>query len=305
MARHPSTGRRAGSSRPSRPRYDKRLGQHHLVDGKLCRPLVDYLALLANAALAARADVLPPPRRLEGRGVLEIGPGGGVLTRELLAAGARVDAWELDPAWALGPCRQLRNQWPQQLRLTVADALNIPWAHLPPGTLVAGNLPYNVATPLLRHLLRCWEQVPAGAFLVQWEVGERLVAAPGTSAYGALSVLVAARARARLLGRVKAGSFRPPPKVDGALVGLELMEPPRPEEEMPAFEKTVFLAFGQRRKTVRNALAAGWGKEGAREALEEASIDPGQRAERLALADFLRLHDARRRLSPVASKEEK
>src|ERR1700760_3783439 len=114
---------------PSKPRLKKALGQHHLVDGALCRPLIQFLA--------------PEDKR-----VLEIGPGGGVLTAELLAAGARVLGWELDPAWAPPPA--------------------------PP--LVPGNLPYNVSTAILEDLLPHHARIPRAAFLVQKEVAERIVA---------------------------------------------------------------------------------------------------------------------------------
>lgn len=266
-----------------RLRLDKRLGQHHLVSGALCRPLIDYL-------------------RPAGERVLEIGPGGGVLTRELLAAGAaKVLAWELDPAWAAALGAAAKHE-PRdgRLALLVGDALAIDWRRLAGAGrphLVAGNLPYNVATPIVERMLT---GAPPGAvahaaFLLQREVAERLVAGPGDPAYGALSVLVAAYAEARLLGRVKAGSFRPPPRVESAFVGLAPHPPPLPPAEMVGFRSTVGLAFGQRRKTLKNALGAGWGREEAARALAEAGLDPGARAERLGLDGFLALERARRR----------
>ena len=180
-----------------------------------------------------------------------MGPGGGVLTDELLAAGARVWAWELDPAWAF----TLRRD--PALDVVVGDAMTIPWQRLPAPVLAAGNLPYAISTALIARMLRHPRRVPRAAFLVQKEVGDRLVAGPGDPDYGALSVLVAARSEARLLGRVKAGSFRPPPKVDGAFVGLVVHEPPLSADEMARFEATVHRAFGQRRKTLRNSLGRG------------------------------------------------
>ncbi len=223
------------------PILKKSLGQHHLVDGAICRPLTAFL-------------------QPGGHRVLEIGPGGGVLTAELLAAGARVTGWELDLTWAAELRRRLHDP---ALTLVVGDALEIAWSRLSAPTLVAGNLPYNVATAIIERLLPHHETVPRVAFLVQREVAERLVAGPRDEAYGSLSVLVAAWAKARVLGRVRPGSFRPPPKVESAFVGFELHPPPLPPEQMPAFTAFVRLAFGQRRKTLRNALAAGWGRERA------------------------------------------
>ncbi len=256
------------------PRLKKALGQHHLVDPRICGPLVAFL-------------------RPAGERVLEIGPGGGVLTRELARWGARVWAWELDPEWAFALRGSLADgraaPGVPKPALVVGDALEIPWQRLPAPTLVTGNLPYNVATALVSRLLRHPERIPRAAFLVQKEVAERLVAGPREPAYGALSILVQARAEVRVLGRVKAGSFRPPPKVDGAFVGFDLRPPPLAAPGMATLEETVHLAFGRRRKTLRNSLGAGWGREPAERALAEAGISPGARAEELSLADFLRL----------------
>lgn len=258
------------------PRLKKALGQHHLVDGRLCAPAIRHL-------------------RPAGERVLEVGPGGGVLTRELAAAGAAVWAWELDPEWAVS----LRERWPAGLPapgLVVGDALEIPWGRLPAPTLAAGNLPYGIATALIARMLRHPERVPRAAFLVQREVADRLTAGPGGADYGALSVLVRARAEVAHLGRVKAGSFRPPPKVDGAFVGLTAVAPPLPAEGpagMEAFEAAVKASFATRRKTLRNALGAAWGRAAAEAALEAAGIDTGARAGELSVADFVRLTLAR------------
>jgi 16S rRNA (adenine1518-N6/adenine1519-N6)-dimethyltransferase len=254
------------------PALKKRLGQHHLVDGALCRPLLDFLAPA-------------------GQRVLEIGPGGGALTVQLLAGGARVLGWEVDPDWAFLLRRRLRNPG---LSLVLGDAMAVPWHRLPAPTLAAGNLPYNIATALIEDLLPHGDRISRAAFLVQKEVAERLVAGPGDPAYGSLSVIVAAYAGARLLGRVRKGSFRPPPKVEGAFVGFALHPPPLPSPEMLPFVATVRLAFGQRRKTLRNALAAGWGREQAEAVLAAAGIPESTRAEALGLEDFLGIERARR-----------
>ena len=246
----------------------KKLGQHHLLRSSICAPLVDYLE---------------PAERL----VVEIGPGGGVLTQSLLAAGARVIAAEIDMPWAVALSRQLESG---PVCVLCADATEIDWRRLPSGTLVTGNLPFNVSTVLIEQLLPHWQRVPRAAFLVQKEVGDRLAAGPGDGAYGALSVLTAARARVSKLGRVSRGSFRPPPKVDGVFIGLQLTEPVLEEPRMRGFVATVRLAFSQRRKQLRNALAAGWGREVALAALAAAGIDARSRAEELSLDRFVRLH---------------
>jgi 16S rRNA (adenine1518-N6/adenine1519-N6)-dimethyltransferase len=255
------------------PRLKKSLGQHHLRQGDLCRPLVEFL-------------------QPAGARVVEVGPGGGVLTRELLAAGtAAVVAWEYDLAWAFALRRQTEDD---RLTLVVADALDLAWDRYPAPTLVAGNLPYGIGTALIERLLAQAEpeSIPRAAFLVQLEVAERLLAAPGSPAYGGLSVLTAARSDVRLLGRVSKGSFRPPPKVDGAFIGLTLKAPPVTREEMVGLAVTIRLAFAYRRKTLRNSLAAGWGAATATAVCEELGLGNSTRAQELALGDFVRLHQA-------------
>lgn len=256
-------------TRTPTPRLKKRYGQHHLVDGGLCRPLVDFL-------------------RPAGQRVVEVGPGGGILTRELLNAGARVMAWEVDLEWAAhlaGP--GVRHP---ELQVVAGDVLDQPWERFPSTTLVTGNLPFNVGTRIIESLLPHHRRVPRAAFMVQKEVADRLVAGPGDGAYGGLSVLVALHARARYLGTVKPGSFRPPPKVSAAFVGLELRSPELRPEELPSFYRLVRATFAHRRKTLRNNLGVPWGKARAVEILERSEIDAGRRAETLGLDDFLRLH---------------
>ncbi len=224
--------------------------------------------------------------------MLEIGPGGGVLTVGLLEEGAAaVDACELDRDWAFHLRERLASP---RLRLLVADALGLAWRRFPEGLLVAGNLPYNVATAVIERLLLEAHTVPRAGFLVQREVAERLVAGPGEADYGALSVLTVARAEARILGRVGRGAFRPRPEVDGAFVGFALRPPPLPAAELCDFAATVRLAFGLRRKTLRNALAAGWGRAAADRALDRLGLGPKTRAEALPLEAFVALH----RLAP-------
>lgn len=253
-----------------RPAYKKTLGQHHLIHGALCRPLIDFLAPA-------------------GQRVLEIGPGGGVLTAELAAAGARVLALEVDLPWAFYVADRV-----PKTRVVALDALTFRWDLLREPTLVAGNLPFNVGTRLIERLLPHADRVPRAGFMVQKEVAERLVARPGDSAYGSLSVWARAHAKVVWLGRVKAQSFRPPPKVDAAFVGLTLRESRYRGDDRVAFQKLIRLAFAQRRKTLRNTLGSGWGKERADEVLAAAGIDPRRRAETLDLAAFETLFEISR-----------
>ena len=260
----------------SRPSRRKALGQHHLRRGASARPLVDFLALTA------------------GDRVLEIGAGGGELTLELARSGARVAAVELDLGWAVELRRRLREAAPQvtPVAIAVADALAIAWQRLPAGWKVAGNLPYSVGTAIVERFLR---GAPAGTragFLLQREVVERMVAAPGDAAYGALSVLVAARARARRLGVLAPGAFVPPPKVESAFVGLERLPEELAAEDSRRFERVVRAAFARRRKTLRNALGAAFGREAAERALAGAAIAADRRAEELDLEAFRRLAGA-------------
>jgi len=261
--------------RPDRPPLRRSHGQHHLRDGAICRPLVDFLRLA------------------EGDGVLEIGAGGGVLTGELLRRGARVVAVEIDPAWAFAlAARGGEGERRDRRSIVVADALELDWRRLPAGWRVAGNLPYNVGTAIVERLLAA---APAGlraAFLLQREVVERMTARPGDDPYGALSLLVAARARAERLGVVRPGAFVPPPKVDSAFVGLETVAAPLPPAAMAELERLIRVAFSQRRKSLRNAVAAGYGRAAAERALAAAGIAPARRAEELGLAEFLALREA-------------
>jgi 16S rRNA (adenine1518-N6/adenine1519-N6)-dimethyltransferase len=259
-----------------RPPLRKSLGQHHLKHGALCRPAIEFL-------------------RPEGRIVVEIGPGGGVLTGQLLAAGAGVLAWELDLGWAIELDRRLGDR---ALRVVVGDALELPWERLAPGTLVAGNLPFAVATPILEGFLERGVGLPRAAFMVQDEVARRLTAEPGSRAYGYLTVAVAALASVQMLGRVAPGSFVPAPKVAGAFIGLERREPAVPLAGMASFRAAVGAAFAHRRKTIMNSIAARYGRPAAVAALERAGLEPGRRAETFSLADFVRLDLALREVTP-------
>ncbi len=263
------------------PLLKKRLGQHHLRDGALCRPVIEYL-------------------RPAGHRVVEIGPGGGVLTAALVTAGARVTAFEVDLDWVFELRRrrvQAATVDPQAgFDVLAMDAQCFDWSRLRAPTLVTGNLPFNVATRLIESVLPHSSQVPRAAFMVQKEVADRLVAKPEDSAYGSLSVLVAAQACAQFLGVIRPGSFHPPPKVAAAFVGLELHPPPVPAEDWRAFAGLVRLAFSLRRKTLRNSLASGLGKARSGALLAAMGWGDRCRAQELAVANFVELFQAYRDL---------
>ncbi len=259
----PQTGLEVGA-----PPRRKALGQHHLRQGELCRPLLDFLAV-------------------EDREVIEIGSGGGVLTAELLASARSVTAVELDLFWACYLARRLAGP---RLRIVVADALDLDWRRLARGTAVAGNLPYGIATALVERLL---DFAPGGTrlgFLVQLEVAARLVAAIGDPHFGSLSVLVAARGQATVLGRVRPGSFIPPPRVDSAYVGIVLETRAESIEEWHEFKVTVRAGFQRRRKTLLNSLKSAWGPTIAQAAVSAIGGDPRRRAETLSLDEWRLVH---------------
>jgi 16S rRNA (adenine1518-N6/adenine1519-N6)-dimethyltransferase len=222
-----------------------------------------------------------------GDRIVEIGPGLGALTGPLLARAQAITAVEIDRDLA----QRLRQSFgPQQLALIEGDALRLDWAALAAADArplrIVGNLPYHISTPLLFALLAVAARVRDQHFMLQKEVVDRMVAAPGGRDYGRLSVMLQFRYRVARLFVVPPGAFSPAPQVSSAIVRLV----PRPQAELPAvdeptFARVVTAAFGQRRKTLRNALAA---------VLDEASIcacgiDPGARAETLPVADFVAL----------------
>ena len=258
-------------------RPSKRLGQNFVIEPGTVRRI---------AALAA----LRPDDE-----VLEVGPGLGSLTLALLEAGpAGVIAVEVDPALAGELPHTIAARAPGLAgRLTViaGDALDVTEPDLPavPSVLVA-NLPYNVAVPVLLHLLAALPGLRRGLVMVQAEVADRMCAPPGSRVYGAPSVKLAWYAAARPAGTVSRSVFWPVPNVDSRLVAFTRHDPP----EGPAGREEVFAvvdaAFGQRRKTLRAALA-GWAGSApeAERLLRAAGIDPGARGESLSVAEFARL----------------
>ena len=259
-------------------RPSKRLGQNFVVEQGTVRKI---------AALAAvrPADV-----------VLEIGPGLGSLTLALLEAGpARLVAVEIDRALAAELPVTIAARAPGLAgRVTVihADALGVREPDLgdPPPDLLVANLPYNVAVPVLLHLLAALPTLARGLVMVQAEVADRICAPPGSRVYGAPSVKVAWFAAARPARAVPRTVFWPVPNVDSRLVALTRHDPPAVSVGRGEVFAVVDAAFGQRRKTLRAALA-GWAGSApeAERLLRAAGIDPAARGEALGVAEFARL----------------
>jgi 16S rRNA (adenine1518-N6/adenine1519-N6)-dimethyltransferase len=234
--------------------------------------------------------------------VVEVGPGLGSLTLGLLPAAAHVHAVEVDPVLANRLAVTVAEKAPsEKARLTVlqADALGVTRdAFVPPPTALVANLPYNVAVPVVLHLLAELPTVHHGLVLVQQEVADRLTAGPGSKVYGVPSVKLAWYASARLAGRVPANVFWPVPNVESGLVaftrrtlGLDV-----PREQVFA---VIDAAFGQRRKMLRSALAEWAGSPAeAVAALERAGVPPTARAEELDVSAFAAIAAAHRGVGP-------
>ena len=251
---------------------DKGFGQHFLVDEAALRAIVQ----------AAELKV--------GDQVLEVGPGLGVLTHALASAGADVTAVELDQRLlpVLAETLADLNDDPEAGSATVVheDALKFDLARLPEGAKLVANLPYNVATPIIANALESgrFSQL---VFLVQREVGDRLAAAPGTPAFGALSLLVAHFGQARVVRLVPPGAFMPLPKITSAVVRIDVKPGAEPN---PQLFKLIHQGFAHRRKTLRKNLEyAGYDRQSVDSALERLGVDSRVRAEQLGLAQFEKL----------------
>jgi 16S rRNA (adenine1518-N6/adenine1519-N6)-dimethyltransferase len=249
------------------------LGQHFLRDRAIARAVVDLVA-------PARADL-----------VVEIGPGEAALTADLAARAGHVVALEIDPALAA----RVRERVPTA-EVLEADARTWEYARLerPPGgrVLVVGNLPYSVSKPILAALVRARGKIDEMALMLQREVAERVAAPPGGKVYGSLSVLTQLYCDVRVAFHVPPGAFRPPPKVESAVIHLRVLPGPRvPVADEDAFHSLVRAAFARRRKTLANAIAAGLGLpvERVRKGAEAAGLDASRRAETLGIAEFAEL----------------
>jgi 16S rRNA (adenine1518-N6/adenine1519-N6)-dimethyltransferase len=254
-------------------RPTKTLGQNFLHDANTIRRIVRTAELRPD-------DV-----------VLEVGPGLGSLTLGLLPAVAQVVAVEIDPRLAQRLPRTVAERRPDladRLTVVTADALRVQELPGPPPTALVANLPYNVAVPVLLHLLELLPTLDRALILVQAEVAERLAAPPGSAAYGVPSVKAAWYGEVRRAGAVGRRVFWPEPNVDSGLVAL--VRRPPPEGDRKATFAVIDAAFATRRKGLRAALARWAGSPAAAEArLRAAGIDPTTRGEQLSVTDFARL----------------
>ena len=257
-------------------RARKALGQHFLFDPDILR----------RTALAAGP--------VEGRTVIEVGPGPGGLTRALLKEGVgKLIAVEADERFASALA-----DWPEavtgRLHVTQRDARKIDWPALieqaggdTPAMIIA-NLPYNVGTPLLVDWLKTGDWRGEMALMFQKEVAERIVAGPGTPHYGRLAVLTHAVCNAHIAFTLPPGAFRPPPKVDSAVAVLTPLQPDKRFGDLDTLEKVTTAAFGQRRKMLRASLKslAKTRNIDAIDWIESCGIDPTARAETLTQDEF-------------------
>ncbi|MGN6520556.1 MAG: 16S rRNA (adenine(1518)-N(6)/adenine(1519)-N(6))-dimethyltransferase RsmA [Dokdonella sp.] len=248
--------------------HKKRFGQHFLHDAGVLARIVQAIA--------------PKP----GDRIVEIGPGDGALTLPLLRALGRLTVIELDRD--LIPRLRAAAEGVGELEVINADVLSVDLRRLAGDAplRVVGNLPYNISSPILFHCIGQIDAIRDMHFMLQKEVVDRMAAAPGSKVYGRLSVMLQLACRVEPLIEVPPAAFRPPPKVDSAVVRLR----PRPAAERPAadaarIERVVKAAFGQRRKTLSNALHGVLDPE----AIALAGVDPRARAEQLAPAAFVEL----------------
>ena len=252
-------------------RARKRFGQHFLHD----QNIIDLILRAINP--------------LPGDHLVEIGPGQGALTYPLLQRCKDLIAIELDRD--LVPVLQRESKRYGNLEVINADILEFNLASLGKEKKfrLLGNLPYNISTPLMFHVLESMSQIEDMHFMVQKEVGLRIVAGPGNNNYGRLSVMFQYRCECQYLFDVGPGSFSPPPKVDSAVVRMTpLTEPAHDIGDEKIFSAIVQAAFGQRRKTISNSLRS----QVSRESISACGIDPSLRAENLTIGDFARLSRA-------------
>lgn len=248
----------------------KRFGQNFLQDPYVIQQIVEVI------------------RPQKGETLVEIGPGLGAITRPLLEAASSLDIIELDRDLVANFRTEYKNA--QQLRIHEADALTFDYAALiqePKQKLrLVGNLPYNISTPLLFHLLKFIDHIQDLHFMLQQEMAERLTAQPNQKAYGKLSILIQYFCKANLLFSVKPNAFYPVPKVQSAFIRLvPYTHSPFADCSLPRLKEVTTAAFNQRRKILANSLKAYLSLE----EFEKLAIAPQQRAEQLSIETFVRI----------------
>lgn len=258
----------------SKHRARKRFGQHFLTDPGVIDAII-------RAVHPTEDDV-----------IVEIGPGQGAITDALARRAGHLHAIELDRDLVV----RLRRKYADNPRVTVheADALEFDFTKLGKGIRIVGNLPYNISTPLLFHLLRYREHILDMHFMLQKEVVDRMAAEPGSKAYGRLGIMLGCYLHIESLFDVDRASFDPPPEVTSAVVRLDPLSPGTFDiEDQAGLSTLVATAFMQRRKTLRNALK----KEVAASDFEAIGIDASLRPEQIPIADYVRLSNHLRKKS--------
>ena len=257
-------------------RASKKLGQNFLIDAAVVRGIVEAAELQ------------------EGERVLEIGPGIGTLTQGLAESGVQVTAVELDKKLPAVLAETLKGY--ENVRIVQGDILKTDIRELMGDApfKVAANLPYYITTPILMALLEQRLPIRKIVTMVQKEVAERMIAPPGSKTYGALSVAVQYYTAPEIVLDVPPKSFIPAPEVDSVVIACKVRgEPPVTVRDEKLFFRVVKAAFGQRRKTLSNALkGAGFLKDEVQGALEKAGIEAARRGETLSLEEFAQLADA-------------
>lgn len=274
---------RTPGGRGRQPPVLRKFGQHFLSDKKVLTAIVDALA--------------PTPSDT----VVEVGPGGGSLTDILVERSGRVIAVEIDRALAENLREKYRNR--SNVEIVEGDILDTDLTSVAgSGYLLIGNVPYYITTPIVFRALEA--PLPRrSVFLVQREVAERMAAKAGDDAYGALTVNVAVVASVEQVLSVPAAAFRPPPKVESAVVRLTpLAQPLVPVDSLDSFRAFVQAAFGQRRKQMQRVLRSvrGVSAEQAAKVLAQVGIDPSARPEVVAPREFANLFEAINRTLPAA-----
>jgi len=265
---------------PALPRAKKALGQHFLTDHSVVSALLDMMSLRPGAT------------------VLEVGPGPGILTRALASQCAQVHAVELDPEMITYLAKTLKTP---NVKVHAGDILKTDISALTDATpetpiFVASNLPYQISSPFLFHLIEHLPLIAGVGLMLQKEVVDRIVAAPGGASYGRLSVMIQYYFDLTRGADVPADAFTPPPAVESALVALKPKTLTTTDMALaPHLSHVVKQAFSQRRKTLRNTLKPLFSSE----ELQSLNVDPGARAQTLAVKDFVRLaqHRGQKRCS--------